>query len=632
MIDDNNLKKNELEKVRQRLYKSNEEIDDTKKRVEIPRERIETPAPYWQEPQESSKLKKIKKIFIWLSIGLIFVFLGLAAYFFFSGSNIISSGNIDLEVTAPSYIEAGKQFSLNISIQNKNQASLETADLIVNFPEGVFSPSGDQIKKTRISLGKVNSGETINKNFDIVLLGLDNEDKKIPITLEYRLSDSNAIFSKDGDYTIKISRPALGISIAMPKDLNTRQEISLNVDIVSNSDTIIKNSYLSINYPPGFQFKSSNPAPTTSQNLWAMGDLIALQKKTIEIKGVIDGTDMEEKVFNASAGILGEDGVIKSYGTSFESAVVKKTALGIIIFINNEDIQKNVFKAGKTVRGTIMWQNNFSSPVRDASIEMTINGFAIDEGSISVNGGSYRSSDKKIIWNSSSLPDLSNIGVGETGEARFSFTIKDTLPIATADDKNFSVNLDAKVMGMATSDQSQNLILSSEVKKEIIIASDLEIFASALYHSGAFKNTGPLPPKIGNETTYTINWSLSGNSNDLTNVKVTTSLPSYVRWLNVVSPKGENISFDDKNGTVVWNIDKLFAGTGIVSPKKEVSFQIGFVPGLNQEGLLPTLITESAVSAFDDFIKDYLSVKISSLNTHLGSDPGFNNKEGKVIK
>ncbi|TSD01171.1 MAG: Uncharacterized protein Athens071425_475 [Parcubacteria group bacterium Athens0714_25] len=630
MQDD--FKKDGLENLKKRLYRKDEEIDDTKERVEFNRSRIDGPSLYWQNKMQSQGKPKLKKFFIWMSITMILVFAGVAAYFLLSGSNIISSKNINLEITGPSYIDAGSPVILNIFVENKNQADLETADLILNFPENSFSPDGSPLERTRISLGKIKSGESMNKTINLILFGLENEDKKISGSLEYRLAQSNAIFAKDVDYTVKILRPAIGLSIAMPGEINARQEIELSVDAVSNSESIVKNVFLSMSYPPGFQFASSDPMPSSGQNQWSLGDFASLQKKTITIKGLIEGQDTEEKTFNASVGILGENGAIIPYGTSFSSAVIRKNPLALTMFINGDDVQKNILKAGGTVRTVLRWQNNSSSPIRDVVIELALNGSAIDGNSLSVSKGNYRPSDQKLVWNSSTLGELAYIGVGQSGEAQFSFSIKNVLPIVSENDKNFSVSIDAQISGNSTNEQSQNFVVSTETKKIINILSGLNIEPSIFYRSGPFKNTGPLPPKINSETTYTVNLSLSGNSNDLSGVKIKVPLLPYVRWLNSFSPSGENLSFNDRDGTVVWTIDKLLSGTGIISPKKEVSFQIGFTPSVSQENSSPILVGDGEVSAFDDFIKDYFNATIHSLNTVLSSDQGFKSSEGHVVK
>jgi len=633
------FQKDGLEDLKKRLYRKGEVLDDTKERTQLPKERIDAPS-YWREKvndniEYMTKQKKSgsKKKIIWITVILFIIACGgLAAYFFFSGQNVISPKKINFSIDGPTYIDAGAPFVLNIFVENKNQAAIETADLILNFPSGAFSKDGKPLTRTRISLGTIPAQEIVNKEMDIFLLGSEDEKKVISASLEYRFYQSNAILVKDANYEISIIRPAMGVSVFMPSELNARQEINVNLDFVSNSQSTIKDVYAKVIYPPGFQFKNSNIKPSSGQDTWFLGDFNSLEKKTIEINGFIEGQDLEEKNFNIVVGALDEDGNIIPYGNGLGSAIVKRNPIGFNVSINGSDVQKNILRAGDFVRVVLSWQNNLPSPVNNARIEVSLDSPIIDEGSISATGANYLDSEKKIIWDSSNNERLISIPVNGIDNTQFSFKIKDNLPILSSSDKDFSIKLKAKISGSIAGGEGQNINPSTEVEKDIIIASDLKAESLALYRSGPFKNAGLLPPKVGSETTYTIKWSLSGNSSDLKDVKVSAYLPPYIRWINNISPSSENITFSQKDSLVIWTIDKLPSGTGIVSPVREVYFQIGFTPSANQEKTSPVLVNEGSVSAFNDFIKDYLTTSINSVDTRLNNDPGFKWAEGAVIR
>lgn len=605
----------ELDKLKSRLYKKEETFKERQGRVRIYGEKVKLPPSFWRPPEEKRKMsKKTKNVFIILLIIFLIIFLGFILYFWLSGTNIISSRNINIEIKGPAYINGGQVANLNVFIENKNKTALELADLIFEFPDNSFSSDGRPLTRERFSLGKINPGEAVNKSIDAAFFGLENEEKEINVTLEYRLADSNAIFAKSEKYNVKISKPAIGISISIPKEINSKQELNIAVEVVSNSESIAKNLSLQITYPGGFQFLSAEPKPTNSNNTWSLGDLSSLQKKEIIIKGFVEGQDLEEKAFNAEVGVLDENGNLKLYSRTAETVVIKRSPLNLSIFINGQDIKKNIVWSGESVRVDLQWINNLTGNIRDGQIELEIKGIACNEQSISISQGSYRAVDKKLIWNSSSLPDLASIGSGASGRAQFSFSIKDPLPVSTINDKNFSVFLKAKISGIGTSDQFENLEISTPAEKEIKISSQLQLKASVLYYSGPLKNSGPMPPKVGQETTYTIVWSLGNNSNDFSKIKVSASLPPYIRWLNAVSPADSDVKFNERDGTVVWNVDYVPAGSGIVFPSKEVSFQIGLTPSLLQLDSSPLLVREANLESYNNFIEDIFTSKVSSLD------------------
>ena len=614
---------NNLEELKKRLYKKGEDFEERKDRTRISGERITPPPSYWQPSGEERTgfPKKRKNVFIISVIILVAALIAVALYFILSGSNIISPKNINIEIKGPIYAEGGKVANFNVFIENKNKTALELADLIFEFPENSFSGDGSALTRSRYSLGKINSGETVDKSIEIAFFGLENEEKKINVTLEYRLADSNAIFAKDQSYTLKISSPPIGLSMSLPPEANSKQELDMKIETVSNAEVLAKNLSLQMTYPAGFQFIGAEPRPSLGNNTWSLGDLASLQKKEIIIKGFIEGQDLENKAFNASVGVFDENRVLKSYGAASQTIVIKKSPINLSLFISGYDLEKNIARPGDSINAELRWLNNLPVNVRDANIELNIAGDALSD-----------QSNKKIIWNPSNLQALSSVPPGGTGEARFNFSIKDPLPVETAVSKNFSLILEAKISGLETSEQGENLEIANDVKKEIKIASSLQLTAMGLYYSGPFKNSGPLPPKVGKETTYTVSWSLGSNSNDFSKVKITTFLPSYVRWLNVISPADSGLEFNERDNTITWETGDVPAGSGIILPAKEVSFQIGFTPNLNQKGSSPILVGEMKLEGYDNFIGDYFNSKVPSLNTVLNFDEQFKYGQGKVVE
>src|SRR3989338_341686 len=133
------------------------------------------------------------------------------------------------------------------------------------------------------------------------------------------------------------------------------------------------------------------------------------------------------------------------------------------------------------------------------------------------------------------------------------------------------------------------------------MVSVLGLSTRLLYSSGPFTNSGPLPPKVNSETSYTAVWSLTNTSSDLTNVRVYATLPSYVKWQGIIKPIDEKLSYNPINGQIYWDVGELKAGTGFAGSPKEVNFQISFTPGINQAGTMPSLIGQTIASGDDAF-------------------------------
>jgi hypothetical protein len=89
---------------------------------------------------------------------------------------------------------------------------------------------------------------------------------------------------------------------------------------------------------------------------------------------------------------------------------------------------------------------------------------------------------------------------------------------------------------------------------------EVTLTSRALFSTGPFTNTGTLPPKAEEETTYTVLFTTGNTQNDIENARVTAVLGPNVSW---VSASGEDISYNPSNNTVTWNLGTLASGASV---------------------------------------------------------------------
>ena len=634
------MESNNLENLKKKLYQKSRKFPDRLKRETLRKEENQF-SPYWQKedtekndmsdfPVLKNGLFKRLKIFFYLLVVFVFFAGGVAAYLMYSGGNIVSSSNVSIDANGPIYVDGGQPARFNFIVRNQNSVSLEAGDLIFDFPANTYSAEGASLTRVRMPLEDLEPGAAVNKSLDIVFFGLENEEKKIIANLEYRFAESNATFVKSKDYSVKISKAPLGLSLTAPKNAVSGQKISIKIAVISNSESTAKNLKVEMKYPPGFRFDGAEPNPSKGNNVWTLGDLGPSQKSDITVEGTIEGENSEERTFTAAVGTIGDDGNIKPFGTASEKVAIKKSPLNLSVSINGKDDSVSAAYAGEMIRVDLKWANNLSSNIKNAQIELEIKGEAYDQRSVSITKGAYRSYDNKGVWNSASLKDLASIAPGSSGKAQLGFSIKNPLPVYKQGDKDFSITVEARIVGFGTSDEFENKQIEDSAKKEIKIGSKFQAVGKTLYYSGPFQNSGEVPPKVGAETTYTVVWSLANNTNDLSEAKIIASLPPYVSKENLVEPEDSDLQFDEKNATLTWNVGEVPAGTGIIMPAKEVSFQVSFSPNLTQVGETPVLVNKAIVEARDSFTEENISAEIPALTIQLSGDSQAKGGDDKV--
>lgn len=563
---------------------------------------------------------------------------GVSFYKFYGGSNTISPNNIDILITGPTSVSGGEKISLDVMVHNNNNIDLKSAELRMEYPEGARSPEDlkTEIKRSRDSLGNITQGGSVSKRVEVVLFGEEKSVKNIKVVAEYRVQGSSAIFYKEKTYEIVISDSPVNIEIVGLKETNANQIIEFDVTVNSNSSGSINNLLLKVEYPFGFIFiDSSDSSIGSNDDVWDVGNLSPGSSKTIKIKGKLGGQDGEDKVFRFTTGVASdkdEKVIAIPLVTSLATVSIKKPFIGIEFALDGNVANEFVSKSSKIIRADVAWKNNLQTPIEDAEIQVKFEGGALNKASVHAERGFYRSIDNTIVFSKADNPDLASIDPGESGNLSFSFGGLSSYssgekPVKEA---SISLNITAKGKRLQGGNVPQEILYSST--KVVKILTDINLSSRIIYWSGPFQNTGPIPPKAEQETTYTIVWAVTNTSNKVKNVEVKATLPVYVKWLSRVSPESENISFNSSASEVLWDVGDVEAGAGISSPAKEVSFQVSFLPSMSQVGSAPIILKESSLVGTDDFTSTTVTDTSGALSTTLRSDPDFKNLDDQVVK
>ena len=597
-------------------------------------------APEEDQLLNSSPKKSDLSFHLKILIGSIIFFVvvfGAVAFKFLSGGNLVSGNNIEVTVKAPISVTGGEVLSFEIEVKNNNNVSLLGADMGIAFPSGSKDGLNSTLPAKRVQnfLGDILPGQSIKKNLSVALFGVQGEKKVISITLEYRVAGSNSLFNKTKDVTVLISSSPVSIVVTGPTEVNTNQTVDFTAEITSNSPTVIKNLLLKVSYPSGFSFGRSNPNTYSQNNTWLIGDLSPGSKRTIKFSGVLNGQEGEERGFNFNLGSqsLSDNLTIDvPFTSSFSSITIRRPFVSADLFLDGEDTAERISKAGSSINGVIKWQNNLPYEVSDVSIAVKIVGNDVNKSSFQVGSGFYRSVDNTIIFNKTTDPVFASLQPGQSGESGFNFSSFDIGSITGAGLVNPVISLDISVSGQRVGYQAgQTDILFSDSRK-IKITADPQIFAKALYYVGPFKNSGLIPPKAETETTYTITWTVTNPLNNISGAVVSATLPPYVKWLSNISPAQEKLNYNEGTGLVTWNVGSVQSGAGIVSPAREVSFQVSLLPSVSQIETAPNLTGDASLTAKDNFTLTPVSDSFPSLNTSLTSDPYFKIENEKVVE
>ena len=220
---------------------------------------------------------------------------------------------------------------------------------------------------------------------------------------------------------------------------------------------------------------------------------------------------------------------------------------------------------------------------------------------------------------------------GAKGTFTFSFQMPETAELKTSRDPKLTISV--KAAGKRVGQTNVPETLQATAIKSIRVASDLQLVAQGLYYSNPFGSSGPMPPKAGAETTYAIVFSLTNTTNEINNAVVKALLPSYVRWTGIYSPSGEDVSFNQNDGTITWKIGTIPANVGVGgSLPKQAAIAVGFTPSTSQIGQQPPLIRSIILSGKDAATGQQIARQVNDVTTNIVGDQGFLPSNATVVK
>jgi len=590
--------------------------------------------------QESKGFKKFfsrknlpKTSAIIIAVGTIII---IGAIFW--GRSSFNPSRVDISIDVLENVSSGEEISLTVKYNNNNRVELNDVRLIVNYPQGSFSLDGEEIYQSSESIGTINKKTQGEKTFKIRLIGEKGGTKNIIAKLDYKPQNINSRFESNTSSKINISSVLVRIHVEGSEKAVAGQEISYAIEYENKTDETISNLRIRLEYPDDFSFKNSEPLPTLKEetDIWDIGFLKANEKKTINLIGVLNGQEMENKVLRGIIGVFENDKFLQYSQSEF---ITQISPAPIVLTVGIEGITEENCKidVGQNLRYKINFKNNTDIALRELILKAHIKDGVFDVEDIELNNqGFFDSRDNTITWSGADIPALNLLETNQSGEVVFSIKIKDNLPIHNFNDKNFRAGIITEIQTLTVPAKFAGTELKFEKELSCKINTQADLKTKAYYYepNQGISNVGPIPPRVNSLTNYTIHWQVTNTSNDLDGVIVKSILPQGISYTDSYvnkSNKGQ-IYYNDRTNEIIWNVGRVSAGVGITIPMYEMIFQIGLTPSVNQVGEAPTLINESQMEGKDLFTGINITKTSSAVDTSVPDDLGVGSSGKRVTQ
>lgn len=609
-------------------------------RIALPRPTAETPRS-WQDKENQQpsgrgtgwfRSQKFMKAVIATLLGAVAA--GAALFFLLYAAT--RGQEAEVVIDSRRFVESGEVVTIPVLVKNVSGSALREVEAVLVLPSGSLVRAGvvDAPAPPRMTrkIEDIEPGEERTAEFTVRLFGRQGEEKIIEAAVLYRPDRLRARFVARASQAIAVRSVPLALSWDLPETLRRGQEVEARVHFVSHAELPFDSVWLKIDYPAGFAFGSADPKPAVGETLWNVGLIEPGQTGFITFRGTIQGEERERKTFGAGLGLFSpETKEWRPYVDASRDAEIASVPLLIETFIN--DARSSVIQPGDPLIVLIRYRNRTSETLKNIRISSRLEGSILDFASIQADkGGVFDAEKRAVVWGPGATAELQELKSDQGGEVRIRVQTRLTPPVRDAGDRNLAVQVRTSIEPLTIPEAFAGTDLAFEDALEFKVATKVLFSGRTLQRSSPIPSIGPLPPRVGEKTTYTIVWDVRNFTNDLLDVEVRAGLPPNVRWEGAAFPQEESLLFLPAASEVRWSVKRVAAGTGILTPAKSVAFQVSVIPAESDAGGRISLIHSSELRATDAFTAREIRQSISSLTTELPEDAGANPNEWRVVR
>lgn len=556
-----------------------------------------------------------------------FIFIiSYVAFNYFKNNRDISSV-LELTVSAPAKVSLGEEFFYEINYKNLSNYTLNNINLNITYPENfilleVYSiDKNENNKKWKIdSLGAKIGGKIKIRGKIINKEGANN---LLSVKSDYEISGLSSSFNKDAFGSVSVGSLPFKVNNDYFSTILVGEEYPLKLSLKDFPFDKIDNFVVSFSGPENiFSIKNIENKNISSSDLLiekinennfkissSSSDIIDL-----DFKYKISEKLNDQEKFSWSLKYIDENGKEFVFFEKEENIEIIKSDLHLSLSINDSSSDFPV-NFGDKLNYVIKYANKGDKSMKDLVIMVILDSNFLNWNSLKdLNNGKV--SRKTVSWTFKEISNLKELNPGQEGEIKFSIDVADFKKI------EFGQNLEIKnyaqfSIGNISDFQEESERLSDNYSNTIInkINSDLSFKEEVLYFNedNIPVGSGPLPPVVGEKTSFKYYWTLKNSLHELRDIKIELPLPAYIIWENNFNINAGNINFDPTNNKVIWTLSRWPLGID----KINIDFDVSIIPTEAEYNKIIILSSGSNLEAIDvetnSMINKRTEVKTSKL-------------------
>lgn len=571
------------------------------------------------EKNNKKKFSKKKILVIIASIIFSIISIGLIIWVFLLKQPSFTGENTSFEISAPSEIVAGDTATYQIDLINNENVDLENIEISIIYPNSFVFKSADpkslSFNDNRWIFDNLGAGEKKSIKIKGDLYGEVGSTLVCVANITYKPRNVSSNFNQTSEASTKINSSDIDIEVNIPNTAQVDKEFEYIIKATNPTDFDISNIRIESILPENFELVSSEPNYKSSY-YWDFPKIIAGETHEIKLNGKITGQIGDASDVKIRFGLFDGHDNFYLQGEDIYSIKLVDVSGDLKLLVNG--VEGNAKNPGDLLEYTLFYRNTGSEILKDNIFTLKFdNKKLLDENSIITDDqGEY--SNGVITWSSQKIEKIKNIEPNQEGAFVFKIKIISPIIVDSIEDSNFSIKAKSKHIAKRGESKEEVTIegngIETKINSEVILTSEARYYD----YQGKQVGSGPLPPKVGEKTTYRIYLTLANRTNDVDNGRIEILLSERAKWEMKKIVSVGDLKFE--GDIIIWEIGKIPANTGQFANSMTAEFEVSIEPEQEDVGKVIGIIKEMKLMGLDSFTSNKVEIIQEGLNTTLTKD------------
>jgi len=419
-------------------------------------------------------------------------------------------------------------------------------------------------------------------------------------------SDFETLVTKVLAYTESVLDGALTV----PPKVLPGDDVTILYEVKNTGEDMLEGLIVRVKAPEGFEINTESTATGTISGREIevpIGDLLSGSSTRVELMGTFAAGVSGDLTVSAETGRKSETGEFLAAERSEATVTVLAGDLALRLVVNGQDSELKTSYGG-LLRMAARYENTAPEDLHEIELRLILEPLDTDIGSRVVEWDTYTDTasgtprNSSVTWNEKNVSGLQRLlpredgGIdisidglsAEDGESGFAFRAYLVAEIGKLGDTNIN-----------------RVVKSAPVVIRYVTDASIASRARYFLEEGAPVGNGPLPPVIGQKTTYRIEWIVTKSFHELSGLTVRAPLSKIAAWDGNTIVNAGDLKFNDATREVTWTLNRMPEDIDEV----RASFDVTITPSEADANRFAKILGDTAFEA-KDVTADYVVIQI----------------------